>query len=154
MKRTGFAMVVLGLAIGSMAGGCVPYLAKAVHNDGVKGRLVDDRTNQPISKARLSIDTGVAKRHARTSADGQFEVAPTTDWYWTWAICGPVSAIPDPQELQIEAKGYMPLKINRPKQSTSAETQPAGSSPWRLEDRYILLGDLRMTPADDGHPAK
>lgn len=104
---------------------------------GVKARLIDANTKQPLERAmtRMIIDR---KEFPLTSGrDGIVAVKPDLDWHISW-LGGPAWMGRAGANIGLEAEGY------REKTFTWERYRPSGGSPFTEEGGVVDLGTVEL----------
>jgi hypothetical protein len=111
--------------------------AYTVSRYGVKTRLIDAGSKQPLDrvKTRIVIDR---QEFPRTSGrDGHVSVKPDLDWHISW-LGGPALISRAGANIGLEAEGY------REKAFTWENHRPSGDSPFSEERGVVDLGTVEL----------
>lgn len=104
---------------------------------GVKARLIDADSKQPLERVRTRIVID-RKDFTRTSGrDGHVVVAPDLDWHISW-LGGPVWMGRAGANIGLEVEGY------REKSFQWERHLPSADSPFRVERGVVDLGTVVM----------
>jgi hypothetical protein len=129
--RTHLAIVLCGILCAPVS--CGP--AYTVSRYGMKARLIDAATKQPLErvKTRIAIDR---QEFPRTSGrDGLVVVKPDLDWHISW-LGGPALISRFGADIGLEAEGY------REKSFKWQDHLPSGGSPFTEDGGVVDLGTV------------
>jgi len=120
MKKLTKAILVSSLAL---AAGCIlPIPHYRQHLKKTCGVVIDKKSRDPVSNARITVYAGRYSQGAITDSNGWFSVESSGGWHFIWWVAPPSggSLLPtylDPQDswhdIRIEAQGY-PVHHERP----------------------------------------
>ncbi|MEP4079003.1 hypothetical protein [Haloferula sp.] len=136
MKTFGRSTAVL-LAVHFLSSCVVPAPHKHIYREGVRGKVVDATTNQPIKNANIRVSfeshplgSAVPANdddfiELSTTNKGGFAIDGNSEWHWAYLI-GPISyPLPYPRQwprpsepqrlrrLDVSASGYKPFQWDR-----------------------------------------
>jgi hypothetical protein len=134
--------VLAVVAVCAMAVGCVPIREKAVVHYGVRGRLLDASTGEPVAKTRVSVLVDGRNFDRKTSGRGEFKVSPEMHHFWTW-LGGPVWMNATGANVEIALEGYSAYRKAFVVRSPSPDV-PVPPDQDRLDGSYIALRDIEM----------
>ena len=130
MKKLTKAILVSSLAL---AAGCIlPIPHYRQHLKKTCGVVIDKKSRNPVSNARITVCAGRYSQGAITDSNGRFSVESSGGWHFIWWIEPPSggSLLPtylDPQDswhdIRIEAQGY-PVHLETP--------------PWNKRGTYVI----------------
>ena len=132
------------------AAGCYP--ARALSRQGLRGRVLDDETGQPVSGADMVFRTDLAIGEPEwevcrtvTGADGRFRVKPDHDFYITWPLSGPVLVAPYPTSVTIAPPEQPSVTFGVVTPWTAPHRiGPGAITASSTEPDYLDFGDIRL----------
>ena len=117
----------------ALAAGCIlPIPHYRQHLEKTCGVVIDKKSRNPVSNARITVFAGRYSQGTITDSNGRFSVESSGGWHFIWWVAPPSggSLLPtylDPQDswhdIRIEAQGY-PVHLETP--------------PWNKRGTYVI----------------
>ena len=127
-----FVRIILVSFLAIAAGCILPIPHYRQHLKKTCGVVIDKKSRNPVSNARITVYAGRYSQGAITDSNGWFSVESSGGWHFIWWVAPPSggSLLPtylDPQDswhdISIEAQGY-PVHLETP--------------PWNKRGTYVI----------------
>lgn len=133
--------VALGAVVLSSCG-VLPTPIATYSRYGLRARLVDASSGQPIRDEAAMVRIGDERFERETDGRGRVSVGPQRAWHWTW-LGGPAWLSADGSAVSVAVEGYEPAAF---------EWHAYRNGELPVSGGKIEVGDLRMVPVTRERP--